>query len=137
MRYLVTSILGSALLMVSLAAGAQVTAPAAVAPPAYRQLVPGLLARSRFTTDATGNRRVELWDLLVGPGLRSGAAMLPGAAVLEVRGGTGRIVIAGKEQDLRSGTTLTVPEQASFQLVNTRTDLGLSIRATVIAGARR
>jgi quercetin dioxygenase-like cupin family protein len=104
--------------------------------PTYRQLVPGLLARTRFVADATSNRRVELWDLLAGPGMRSAAATLPGSAVLEVRGGSGRIILGGKEQELRAGATLSIPDGTSFQLVNARNDLGLSIRATVIVGKR-
>ena len=131
---------GAAMLAGAAMALAQTPAPPATAvapPPGYRQLVPGLLARSRFSTDATNGRRVELWDLLVGPNGRSAATTLPGGAVLEVRGGAGRIVIADKEQELRSGATLSLPEGTPFQLVNTRADLGLSIRATIIAGARR
>jgi mannose-6-phosphate isomerase-like protein (cupin superfamily) len=107
------------------------------AEPAYRQLVPGLLARTRFVAPTNGDRRVELWDLLVGPGKRSGPATLPGGAVLEVRGGSGRITVGDKDQELRTGATLAVPDGASFRLVNGRDDLGLSIRATVVAGGRR
>lgn len=105
--------------------------------PTYQQLVPGLLARARFVADATADRRVELWDLLVGPGMRSAAATLPGGAVLEVRGGSGRIIIGGREQELRAGATLPIPDGTTFQVVNARNDLGLSIRATVIIGRRR
>jgi len=103
----------------------------------YQQLVPGLLARTRFAAHATADRRVELWDLLVGPGMRSAEATLPGGAVLEVRGGSGRIIMGGQEQKLRSGTTLSISDRTSFQLVNARNDLGLSIRATVIIARRR
>jgi hypothetical protein len=137
MKRLMTLVVVVVLAALSVAIGAQVAAPRSTAPPGYRQLVSGLLARSRFTVDAPGGRRVELWDLLVGPGLKSAEATLPGAAVLEVRGGSGQIVVGGKPQDLRAGATLSVPERTSFQVVNTRTDLGLSIRATVILGARR
>jgi mannose-6-phosphate isomerase-like protein (cupin superfamily) len=105
--------------------------------PTYEQLVPGLLARTRFVAPATADRRVELWDLLVGPGQRSAAATLPGGAVLEVRGGSGRISIGEREQELRAGATLAVADGASFRLVNARNDLGLSIRATVIIAGRR
>ena len=106
-------------------------------PPMYRQLVPGLLVRTRFVADSVGAPRVELWDLLVGPGRRSGAATLPGGAVLEVRGGSGRVSVGRQPpRELRSGATLEVPEGASFTLENGRTDLGLTIRATVIAARR-
>lgn len=137
MQRLMTSVIVVVLVELSVATGAQVVTPPPATPPGYRQLVSGLLARSRFVADAPAGRRVELWDLLVGPGLRSAEATLPGAAVLEVRGGSGQIVIGGKPQDLRSGVTLSIPERTSFQVVNSRPDLGLSMRATVILGARR
>ena len=68
---------------------------------------------------------------------RSEAATLPGGAVLEVRGGSGRITVGDKDQELRTGAMLAVPDGASFRLLNGRDDLGLSIRATVIVGGRR
>jgi hypothetical protein len=103
----------------------------------YRQLVPGLLARTRIAADAPRDRRVELWDLLVGPGKRSDSVTLPGGVVLEVRAGSGRIIIAGRERELRPGSTLAIADGTPFVLVNGRDDLGLSLRATVISARRR
>jgi hypothetical protein len=96
----------------------------------------GLLARSRYTTDISGNRLVELWDLLVGPGKHSEATQLPGGAVLEVRAGSGRISIDGKTQDLKQGSIVAVPAGARIEIENAREDLGLMIRATIIRGGR-
>ena len=139
MHRLVAAILGTVFFIGTEPSAAQ-TRPAerpTAAPPAYRQLVPGLLARTRFVAPTSADRRVELWDLLVGPGKRSAPATLPGGAVLEVRGGSGRITVGDKDQELRTGATLAVPDGTSFRLVNGREDLGLSIRATVIVGGRR
>lgn len=105
-------------------------------PPRYAQFAPGLLARTRFSTDS-GSRHVEIWDLLVGPAVRSKAATLPGGAVLEIRAGSGRILIDGTERELRQGQTFAVAEGASFAFVNSRRDLGLAIRAVIISARRR
>ncbi len=129
--------LGAAMLHSAGDGAAQATQPQVPSKESYKQLVPGLLARTRFVAPATADRRVELWDLLVGPGQRSAPATLPGGAVLEVRGGSGRITIADKDQELRTGATLSVADGTSFRLVNARNDLGLSIRATVVIGGRR
>ena len=139
------ALVAAAIAVVAPRAGAQSAAapgqrqvqPAQPAPP-FRQLAPGLLARTRFVADSAGSPRVELWDLLVGPGRRSGPASLPGGAVLEVRGGSGRISVGGRQaRELRPGATLAIPEGASFTIVNARTDLGLSIRATIITARRQ
>jgi hypothetical protein len=129
--------LGAAVVLSAGDAAAQAVQQPIPSTPSYQQLVPGLLARVRFIEDTTADRRVELWDLLVGPGLRSVAATLPGGAVLEVRGGSGRITIGDREQELRAGATLSIPDGTSFLVVNARNDVGLSIRATVIIGRRR
>jgi hypothetical protein len=80
---------------------------------------------------------VELWDLLVGPGKRSAAARLPGGAVFEIRAGSGRIILDGAERAIRPGETFPVAEGTSFVLVNSRTDLGLTIRAVIVSARRR
>jgi hypothetical protein len=102
--------------------------------PNYQQLVAGLLVRTRFVTDAGPNRRIEVWDLLIGPGMRSDATQLAGGAVIEVRGGSGQIVMGDQSQELRPGATLAIPDRTSVQFVNGRNDLGLAIRATLVIG---
>lgn len=103
-------------------------------PPNYQQLVAGLLVRTRFVVEAGPNRRVEVWDLLIGPGMRSDATQLPGGVVIEVRGGSGQVVIGDRSQELRPGATLAIPDRTSVQFVNGRNDLGLAIRATLVIG---
>jgi hypothetical protein len=103
-------------------------------PPAstFHQYATGLLARTTYAADSTGPYRVEIWDLVVGPGMRSATTALPGGAVFEVRTGSGRIEIERNRQELRQGETLAVAQGAPFSLVNGRNDLQLAIRAVVI-----
>ena len=98
----------------------------------FHQLARGILARTLLVADSSGDYRIELWDLLVGPGQRSDAMALPGGAVLEVRAGSGRIELDRAARELRPGTTLAVREGSKVALTNTRQDLGLSIRAVVV-----
>lgn len=105
--------------------------------PFFRQAVPGLLVRTRFVAKAGTGPQVELWDLLIGPGRRSGRVRLPGPAVLEVRGGAGAVLINQKRQELRAGASLAVPEGASLLFANARRDLGLDLRVTIVIGGPR
>ena len=98
----------------------------------YRQYTEGLLARTAYTADAGGGLRVELWDLLVGPGKATRPFKLPGAAVLEIRSGQATVAIGGKEQRVTIGTPLSADEDSEIVLVNANADIPLSIRAIVI-----
>ncbi len=129
-------------LLATLAAGAvapPVLAQATDSTPAsqFRQFAPGILARTAYVVTASGPYRVELWDLLVGPGRQSEAEMLKGGAVFEVRAGSGRIELDGKSQELRPGMTFAVPQGVRFAIHNRRDDLGISIRAVVVAARVR
>ncbi len=98
----------------------------------YRQLVPGLLTQTAYVADKGGRYGVEIWDLLVGPGKKSGAAKLPGAAVFEVRSGQGVVTVAGKSRDVRIGATFAVDEAEEFTIENRSPDAGMAIRVTLI-----
>ncbi len=100
---------------------------------AFKQLVPGLLVRTRYV--AEGRPAVEIWDLLVGPGQKSEKARLPGAAVLEVRSGRG-MLRAGKPTELRIGASLALAENEDFSLANTDPEAPLILRATIIPPGR-
>jgi hypothetical protein len=103
----------------------------------FRQAVPGLLMRARFTADVGSGERVLLWDLLVGPGQQAKRVRLPGPAVLEVRGGTGVVLIDKVRRDLRPGASLSIPEGASLLFANARRDLGLDVRVTIVTGGSK
>ncbi len=98
----------------------------------YRQYARGLLARTAYTAHAETPFHVEIWDLLIGPGMATDTLSLPGATVLEVRSGSGLIVIDGKQDELQLGSSLAVDEGRTFQIDNSRGDQPISLRAVVI-----
>ena len=104
---------------------------------AFRQIVPGLLARTIYTAESSGPHRVEIWDIVVGPGMKSEATTFPGGAVLEVRGGHGSITIDDKRQELPLGSTLPVDDGHKFALENADKEAALSLRVVVISSQQR
>jgi hypothetical protein len=128
--------LSAAVLIVCALSGSELTAQVARAKPpptatTFKELAPGLLFRPVFSSRVPDGGTIELWDLLTGPGVQSDSTRLPGAAVLEVRGGNGRIVVDGKPQDVRPGTMVAVPDGATVACLNDREDHGLAIRAVI------
>jgi hypothetical protein len=103
---------------------------------AYRPYAPGLLARTVYLAGKAGRVEVELWDLLVGPGKKTGLVSLPGAAVLDVRSGGGAVAVGGKTVELRMGATLAIDEGQGFTLENRVPDGALTIRAIVVRRAQ-
>jgi len=101
---------------------------------AFKQYAPGLLARTIYKAEKVSDLNIEVWELLVGPGKKSEAAKLPGAAVAEVRSGTGVVTIGEKRSDLKSGSSFSVDDGETFQLENTSKDDGLSLRLVLIQG---
>jgi hypothetical protein len=98
----------------------------------FKQFAPGLLARTVYTAQGSALYRVEMWDLLVGPGRKTASVSLPGGAVLEIRSGAGRVIIDGQPRDVRMGSTLAINEGSQFSINNGQEDRPLSIRAIVI-----
>src|ERR1700692_982952 len=101
----------------------------------YRPLAPGLMARTRYVAETRGPNHVEVWELLAGPGQKSGAVTLPGAAVLEINAGQGVITAAGKPQEVRAGQTISLDEGVEISVENRTPGGGLMIRATLIRRA--
>jgi hypothetical protein len=98
----------------------------------FKQYAPGLLARTIYKAEQTDDLDIDIWELLVGPGMKSEAAKLPGAAVAEVRSGTGVATIGGKSQDLKSGAGFSIPDDEAFQVENRSKEDGLSLRVVLI-----
>jgi hypothetical protein len=98
----------------------------------FKQYAPGLLARTIYKADQTGDLEVEIWELLVGPGKKSEAAKLPGAAVAEVRAGEGMVTIGEKRRDLKSGTGFSIDDGEAFQIENNSKEEGLALRVVLI-----
>lgn len=103
----------------------------------YQPLVPGLLARTRFSVEETSGRRVQLLDLLVGPGRRSSRTSFEGPTVLELRAGDAVLTIGDRQQRISSGATVHIPARVGIEITNLRVDLDVSMRATVITGVSR
>jgi hypothetical protein len=73
------------------------------------QVAPGLSARLTFAA-VEGGYAVEVRDLLVAPGNASIPIVLPGAAVVEVRDGTGVLAIGETRREVAIGAAFAVSE---------------------------
>lgn len=98
----------------------------------YKQFAPGLLAQTVYVAEPSGRYAVEVWDLTVGPGKKSEAATLPGAAIFEIRSGAGTVAVAGRSREVRIGATFSLGEGESFTVANRSPEEALMIRATIV-----
>ena len=98
----------------------------------FKQYAPGLLARTLYKAEQTGDLEVEIWELLVGPGKKSEPAKLPGAAVAEVRSGTGVVTTGEKRYDAKSGTGFPIEDGQAFQVENSSKEDDLTLRVVLI-----
>ncbi len=103
-----------------------------------QELTTGLLSQTAFDTAGetaaaapAQSYRVEVRNLLVGPGKSTAEATLPGAAVFEVRSGNGTVTIGSASQEITTGSTFAVSEGESFRLTNS-SEMGLALRVYVI-----
>lgn len=101
------------------------------------QYAPGVLAKTSFRATTRDALAIEIWDLVVGPGKRSERFLLPGGAVLEVKSGRGSVDVAGKSNDVRLGSVISVAERDSLALTNNDPEASLVLRAVVVRSARR
>lgn len=107
-------------------------------PRQYRQYARGLLARTVFTAEESESPYVvEIWDFLVGPGVKSDTVSLPGAAVFEVRSGSGSIAIDKEPRQIRIGSTLALDEGRTFDFANSMKDQAIAIRAIIIRSRQK
>jgi hypothetical protein len=102
----------------------------------YKQLVSNLLVRTAYAVDAGGGMSIEIWDLMVGPGKKTGNATLPGGAVFEVRSGQGIVTSAGKSSEVRTGATFSLDEATEFSIENRTPNGAIMIRSTLIRRKR-
>ncbi len=101
--------------------------------PSYKQYAPGLLRKLVFRAEKQDDRPgVEVWSLLVGPGMKTGVTELPGGAILLVRSGEGAIAFSGQLEELKLGQTMQIEPGTSFQISNTNDVIPINIRAVVI-----
>lgn len=93
----------------------------------YDQLAPGLLTRTLHRVASGTGYRVEVRDLLVGPGQQTSEVSLPGAGVFELRSGSGVITAGGKRQETRVGSAFALSEGQTFAISN-RGEAPIAIR---------
>ena len=84
----------------------------------YVPLAPGILTRTLHQAAGQAGYRIEVRDMLVGPGQRATNVSLPGAAVFQVRSGSGTITTAGKTEEAKSGSTFAVSDGETFSVEN-------------------
>jgi quercetin dioxygenase-like cupin family protein len=75
-----------------------------------------LLTRPILDTPGPEGIRIELRDLFVAPGNTADKVSLPGAAVLEVLSGEGKITTGEKSQELSQGVSVSLPQDATCSL---------------------
>ena len=99
----------------------------------FRELAPGVSARTVFASAEPADLTVEVRDLEVGPKRGIAPLRVTGAAILEVRAGRGTFVVGQQPRELVPGAVVAVPADTAFSLRNTG-DRTLSLRLYVIAG---
>ena len=92
-----------------------------------------LLARTLFSERTPSGVRIEVHELLVGPKLTTASTSLTGAAVFDIRAGSGAITRSGKAQGIKAGATLALGEGEVFAITNSG-DTPLVVAAYSFAG---
>jgi mannose-6-phosphate isomerase-like protein (cupin superfamily) len=116
--------------------GTTVEAAPARETPEYRTLVRGLLVREVFRTRAQDRGySVEVWGMLVGPGQRTGETKLDADAILLVRSGRGIMTIDGENNELRLGSSYSIPAGRSFRVENFDEASPISLRGVILRRA--
>lgn len=82
----------------------------------YKEVAKNLLERTLFETAGPSGTHIELRDVFVAPGTKVENVSLPGPAVLQVVSGEGSATIAAKSQELKMGTSVTLPQDTSCVL---------------------
>jgi len=96
----------------------------------YSELATGVLTRTLYEASSGNGYRIEVRDLLVAPQQHSASATLPGSAVCQVLSGDGVLTAGEKHQDLKIGSTFTIPEGEAFAIQN-KSDFPFVIRVNL------
>lgn len=97
----------------------------------YKEVAKNLLERTVFETPGPSGTQVELRDVFVAPGSKAESVSLPGPAVLQVVSGEGSATIGGRSQELKMGTVVTLPQDATCAL-ESRGVMPLVLRAHIV-----
>lgn len=82
----------------------------------YAQAQPNLLSRTIFQSEGPNGVAIEFRDILILPGKTADHISLPGAAVLDVRAGQGKLTLGDKSMDLAPGAIVSVNSGQEFTI---------------------
>ena len=102
------------------------------APEMFREMVPGLLGRTRFETDL-GDTRIKIIDLLVGPEKTSQPMSLTGGALLDVQGGEAALIVDGKARQVKPGDVVSLAQNQTIAIDNRRAKRPLVARLILLS----
>jgi hypothetical protein len=86
-------------------------------PGLFEQVVPGLLGRTRFKSDAGGSR-IEIIELLVGPETISEPMPVRSGAMLDAVGGEGSLIVDGNLRRIKPGDVLPLSQNQTITFDN-------------------
>jgi hypothetical protein len=89
-----------------------------VLPGTYRQIAPGLLGRTLFSTSQAGPAAVQIMDILVGPGKSATIPKIDFAALMEVEAGDATITLDDKAAVARQEGVIAVGQGQSIAIDN-------------------
>lgn len=89
-----------------------------VSPGMYRQIAPGLLGRTLFSTSQAGPAAVHIMDILVGPGKSATIPKIDFAALLEVEAGDATITLDDKAAVARQEGVIAVGQGQTIAIDN-------------------
>jgi mannose-6-phosphate isomerase-like protein (cupin superfamily) len=97
----------------------------------FVQIAPGVATRTVFATDENDQYHIEVQDMLIAPGQKATNIPLQGAAVFEVREGSGFMTAGDKRQDVGATSTFTLSEGEALNLEN-RGESHITLRMIVL-----
>jgi hypothetical protein len=115
------------------AASTPTTGPAPTPRLAYKEVSPGLLARSVFATKDAGPIEVEFVDILVGPKQSVKLAAIDSAELLEIEVGAPSLTADGAALALPPGRVVSIDQGHSIAIEN-RADRALVARLIKLKG---
>src|SRR5262249_6909422 len=99
----------------------------------FRELVPGLLSRTRYDFDDS-RHPIKILDLLVGPGKISASYKLTaGGALFDVQGGQATLTVDGKRRPVEPGVIVPLAQNQTITVDNSRAPRPLVVRLVVIS----
>ena len=95
----------------------------------------GIVKRRTYVTNTQSSFLVEIWDMMAALGKKSSKISFPGAAILEVRTGTGRFIVDGKTYEMKTGSTIEINEGSSLEIDTQRVQQPINFRVIIISSS--